>query len=124
MAAAALKAPPGLPARAAPEPETDWFTLVKRLVLGLVWLAVLNGALFIYVARHWPAREETWERWQPLDTRIFLGLAVLGGSPVALSSFWTRDAGEQQEPLEQPMVGVIGLHVGVLIGLLWWWLAG
>ncbi|WP_205599512.1 thermonuclease family protein [Sandarakinorhabdus rubra] len=96
----------------------DWALLLRRLLGGFVWLLLVNGALWLYLVRFWPAAEETWERPRPLDTRIFLALAAIGGSPVALAGFWLRDPGDQQEPLEQPMTLIVGLHIGLLLGLL------
>jgi Staphylococcal nuclease homologue len=104
-------------------PSSSGSGVLIGLLAGFVWLALVNGALWIYICRFWRGEDETWLKTRPLDTRVFLGLAAVGGSPAALAGIWLRDPGDQQEPLEQPMIIIIGLQLGLLLGglllLLW-----
>lgn len=117
-------APAAAPVFAPPPPPTDWGSLLKRTLLGLLWLLLANGAVWLYLCRFWPAEEETWLRPEALDKRVYVGLAAIGGSPAALAGIWLRNPGDQQEQLEQPLTLVVGLHIGVLLGGLWWLIAG
>lgn len=107
-----------LPAAPVAAPPTDWAQLLLRALGSLLWLAVMNGALWLFVRPFWPAEEETWLQPRPLNTHVYLGLAALGGSPAALASIWLRNPGEQQEGLEQPLIIITGLHIGLLLGVL------
>ena len=59
-----------------------------------------------------------------LDPWLFLGLAAAGASPAAWTALWTRHAGRQQEALLPRLLNITGIQIGLVIGALWWWIAG
>ncbi len=59
-----------------------------------------------------------------LDPWLFLELAAAGASPAAWTALWTRYAGRQQEALLPPLLNITGIQIGLVIGALWWWIAG
>jgi hypothetical protein len=115
-------APANLPARAVA--ESGGSGGLTWLVAGLLWLGIVNAGLWRFACRRWPGFGENPVRWEPVNLPLFQALALIGGSPAAMVAVWLRDPGEQLEALERPLTLIVGLHVGVVIGLLWWWLAG
>lgn len=67
------------------------------------------------------AGERRWTGWTPW---LFLGLAAAGASPAAWTALWTRHAGRQQEALLPRLLNITGIQIGLVIGALWWWIAG
>ena len=40
------------------------------------------------------------------------------------TALWTRHAGRQQEALLPRLLNITGIQIGLVIGALWWWIAG
>jgi hypothetical protein len=111
---------------ATPLSETPWsLPVAAALVMIGLWMAMANLALLQIAHERWPSRD----RWggapmDRLDPWLFLGLAAAGASPAAWTALWTRHAGRQQEALLPRLLNITGIQIGLVIGALWWWIAG
>ena len=110
---------------ATPLRETPWSLPVAGalLMIGL-WMAMANLALLQIAHERWPSRDRWGAPMDRLDPWLFLELAAAGASPAAWTALWTRHAGRQQEALLPRLLNITGIQIGLVIGALWWWIAG
>ncbi len=94
------------------------------LLIGVMWLAFVNLRQWHMAATHWPRRGSFRRFGREAGLAPFLGLALLGGWPAAMRALVRLNAGRQQERLEQAMVVIATLHVGLALGAGLWWLSG
>ena len=99
---------------------TAWIALV---MIGL-WMAMANLALLQIAHERWPSRDRWGAPMDRLDPWLFLELAAAGASPAAWTALWTRHAGRQQKALLPRLLNITGIQIGLVIGALWWWIAG
>lgn len=121
--------PPRSGAPLATEPtglrETPWsLPVAGALVMIALWMAMANLALLQLAHERWPSRDRWGAPMDRLDPWLFLGLAAAGASPAAWTALWTRHAGRQQEALLPRLLNITGIQIGLVIGALWWWIAG
>ncbi len=110
---------------ATPLRETPWsLPVAGALVMIGLWMAMANLALLQIAHERWPSRDRWGAPMDRLDPWLFLGLAAAGASPAAWTALWTRHAGRQQEALLPRLLNITGIQIGLVIGALWWWIAG
>jgi hypothetical protein len=110
---------------ATPLSETPWsLPVAAALVMIGLWMAMANLALLQIAHERWPSRDRWGAPMDRLDPWLFLGLAAAGASPAAWTALWTRHAGRQQEALLPRLLNITGIQIGLVIGALWWWIAG
>lgn len=110
---------------AMPMRETPWtLPVAGALVMIGLWMAMANLALLQLAHERWPSRDRWGAPMDRLDPWLFLGLAAAGASPAAWTALWTRHAGRQQEALLPRLLNITGIQIGLVIGALWWWIAG
>ena len=105
--------------------ETPWtLPVAGALVMIALWMAMANLALLQLAHERWPSRDRWGAPMDRLDPWLFLGLAAAGASPAAWTALWTRHAGRQQDALLPRLLNITGIQIGLVIGALWWWIAG
>jgi hypothetical protein len=110
---------------ATPLRETPWsLPVAGALVMIGLWMAMANLALLQIAHERWSSRDRWGAPMDRLDPWLFLGLAAAGASPAAWTALWTRHAGRQQEALLPRLLNITGIQIGLVIGALWWWIAG
>lgn len=110
-------------------PETGplpnwWAGPSPWLLISLMWLAFVNLRQWQMAATHWPRRGSFRRFGRTAGLAPFLGLALLGGWPAAMRALVQLNAGRQQQRLEQAMIAIATLHVGLALALGIWWLSG
>jgi hypothetical protein len=105
--------------------KTPWtLPVAGALVMIGLWMAMANLALLQLAHERWPSRDRWGAPMDRLDPWLFLGLAAAGASPAAWTALWTRHAGRQQDALLPRLLNITGIQIGLLVGALWWWIAG
>jgi hypothetical protein len=105
--------------------DTPWsLPVAGALVMIGLWMAMANLALLQLAHERWPSRDRWGAPMDRLDPWLFLGLAAVGASPAAWTALWTRHAGRQQDALLPRLLNITGIQIGLVIGALWWWIAG
>jgi hypothetical protein len=108
-----------------PMRETPWsLPVAGAMVMIGLWMAMANLALLQLAHERWPARHRWGAPMDRLDPWLFLGLAAAGATPAAWTALWTRHAGRQQDQLLPRLLNITGIQIGLLVGALWWWIAG